>query len=95
MSAMEKIVNGEKRKKEDADPKERLFIHMKYHPRGITRRQIRAAFDTTCNNFHGTAAETKQATVAFSQPTNLKVEDKLTSARFYPNSSRWEIPSIN
>jgi len=42
------------RKKVNADPKQRLFIHIKYQPKGISRQQIRAAFDKTCGNFSDT-----------------------------------------
>ena len=59
--------------------KDRLFLHLPFHPRGISRSELRAAFDATCNNFKGTRAEVKQVTVAFSRPTNLR--DRLVSAR--------------
>ena len=70
------------RKTEDVSPRDRLFLHLKYHPRGITRQQLRAAFDATCDSFNGTSAAVKQVTVAFSRARNLK--DALTSARFRP-----------
>ena len=55
---------------------------MKYHPRGVSRQQLRAAFDETCGNFSGTGAAVKQVTVALSRPRNLR--ESLVSARFRP-----------
>ena len=72
--------------KEEVDSSKRFFIHLKYHPRGITRQQVRAAFDDTCDNFRGTAAEVEQVTVALSRPTNLN--DELISARLYQPRGR-------
>ena len=72
--------------KSKRDSSKRFFIHMKYHPRGITRQQVRAAFDDTCDNFRGTAAEVEQVTVALSRPTNLS--DELISARLYQPKGR-------
>ena len=66
---------------EKNDKEERCFIHMKYHPRGISRQQIRTIFDETCNNFNNTAAKVERVTVALSRATNLK--DELTSAKLY------------
>ena len=66
---------------EDDNNNDRLFIHMKYHPRGISRQQIRTIFDETCDNFNDTAAKVERVTVALSRPTNLK--DELTSARLH------------
>ena len=57
--------NDAPRKRDDVDPKQRLFVHMKYHPKGISRQQIRAAFDKTCDSFSGTRAAIEQMTVAF------------------------------
>ena len=64
-------------KLENNDKEER---HMKYHPRGISRQQIRTIFDETCNNSN-TAAKVERVTVALSRATNLK--DELTSAKLY------------
>ena len=58
---------------EEIDSNERTFIHMEYHPNGISRRQLHEAFDETCDMFTGTEAAIKQVTVAFSRPPNLKV----------------------
>ena len=81
MDAANKLETPTPRIRDDVDPSKRLFVHIKYHPKGISHRQLREAFDTTCDNFRGTAAAVDQMTVAFSRPTNLK--DELTSARFY------------
>ena len=59
--------------------RERIFLHLQCHPNGISRRELRAAFDATCDDFRGTPAEVEQVTAAFSGPPNLK--DRLTSAR--------------
>ena len=66
---------------ENNDKEDRLFIHMKYHPYGISRQQIRTIFDENCNNFNDTTAKVERVTVALSRPTNLK--DELTSAKLY------------
>ena len=58
-----------------------LFIHMKYHPLGISRQQIRTIFDEICNNFNDTAAKVERVTVPLSRPANLK--DELISAKLY------------
>lgn len=71
---------------EEVKRRDRLFIHMKYHPRGITRCQIRTAFDRICDNFRDTAAEIKQVTIAFSRPKNLR--DELVSARLHQPEGR-------
>ena len=74
--------NDAPRNRENVNPKQRLLVHMKYHPKGISRQQIRAAFDKTCDSFSGTRAAVEQMTVAFLRLRSLK--DELTSARFYP-----------
>ena len=66
---------------ENNDKEEIIFIHMKYHPRGISRQQVRTIFDETCNNFNGTAAKVERVTVALLRATNLK--DELASAKLY------------
>ena len=82
VKAAQKIEFGQHNQmKEEIDSNERTFIHMEYHPNGISRRQLREAFDETCDMFTGTEAAIKQVTVAFSRPPNLK--DKLTSARLH------------
>ena len=45
---------------ENNDKDDRLFIHMKYHPRGIIRQQIRTIFDETCDSFNNTTAKVKR-----------------------------------
>ena len=81
MSAANKLELEAPKPKEQGGRDNRLFIHMQYHPNGISRQEIRAAFEETCDSFRGTAAEVGQVTVAFSRPPNLK--DKLTSARLH------------
>ena len=79
---IESNVPRRNQKDDTVDPRERSFIHMEYHPNGISRQQIRQAFDETCGSFCGTRAAVDQITVAYSRPRNLR--DELTSARFYP-----------
>ena len=45
---------------ENNDKEKRLFIHVKYHPCGISRQQIRTMFDKTCNNFNDTATKVEK-----------------------------------
>ena len=66
---------------ENNDKEERIFIHMKYHPRGIGRQQVRTIFGEICNNINSTAAKVERVTIALSHATNLK--DELTSAELY------------
>ena len=80
LHAVGELEKGSPSRKSDSNQRQRLFVHMKYHPRGISAQQIRAAFDKTCGNFEGTKAAVKEITVAFSRAPNLK--DELTSARF-------------
>jgi hypothetical protein len=84
LTAADKIESNRPRFRPDIPPRERLFIHAKYHRHGITRKEIRAAFNATCSSLLTMPGmEINQVTVALSRPTNLK--DDLTSARFYPN----------
>ncbi|KAL7548610.1 hypothetical protein ACHAWF_011884 [Thalassiosira exigua] len=53
--------------------RDRLFLHMQYHPHGVLRHDLCSAFNVACDNFCGI--------VAFSRPPNLK--DRLTSARLH------------
>ena len=70
-----------KGKESDLTSNRRTFVHLQYHPHGLSRTQVRAAFDETCDNFRGTDAEIDQLTVAFSRPRNIR--DELISARLH------------
>ena len=67
--------------KESNNNNDRLFIHLKYHPRGISRQQIRTIFEEICDNINDTAAKVEKVTVALSRPKNLKGE--LVNAKLY------------
>src|SRR5210317_1005265 len=69
VEAAQKIEFGQHNQiQEEIDSNERTFLHVQYHPNGISRRQLREAFDDTCDMFTGTEAAIKQVTVAFSRP---------------------------
>ena len=70
-----------KGKESDTTSNRRAFVHLQFHPYGLSRTQVRAAFDETCDNFRGTDAEIDQLTVAFSRPRNIR--DELISARLH------------
>ena len=70
-----------KGKESELTSNRRTFVHLQYHPHGLSRTQVRAAFDETCDNFRGTDAEIDQLTVAFSRPRNIR--DELISARLH------------
>ena len=71
----------EKERESDTTSNRRAFVHLQYHPHGLSRAQVRDAFDKTCDNFKGTDAEIDQLTVAFSRPRNIR--DELISARLH------------
>jgi len=72
-------LNQPSTKKEEDTSNRRAFVHIQYHPEGLEQKQVRDAFNETCNNFSGTAIEVNQLTVALSRPKKLR--DELISAR--------------
>ena len=52
--------------------KERLFIHLEYHPCDISRKQIRTIYEATCGALFRDILGVKQTTIAYSRPTNVR-----------------------
>ncbi len=63
------------------DNKERLFIHMEYHPRDIPRKYVRAIYDSTCKETFEQVLGIKQFTVAYSRSRNIR--DLVTRAKIH------------
>lgn len=63
------------------DNKDRLFLHMEYHPNDIPRRHVRAIYDDICKDTFEKRLGIKQLTIAYSRPRNVK--DLLTRAKLH------------
>ena len=63
------------------DNKERLFIHMEFHPNDIPRKYIRAIYDNTCKDVFESVLNIHQFTTAYSRPRNIR--DLLTKAKLH------------
>lgn len=61
--------------------KERLFIHMEFHPNDIPRKYIRAIYDNTCKDVFESVLDIHQFTTAYSRPRNMR--DLLTKAKLH------------
>ena len=61
--------------------KERLFIHMEFHPNDIPRKYIRAIYDNTCKDVFESVLDIHQFTSAYSRPRNIR--DLLTKAKLH------------
>ncbi|KAL7523564.1 hypothetical protein ACHAWF_001384 [Thalassiosira exigua] len=51
--------------------KERLFIHIEYHPRGVSKHTTRMLYDLHCHYLFEDLLDIKQSTVAYSRPKNI------------------------
>ena len=61
--------------------KERLFIHMEYHPNDISKKSVRAIYEQHCKSTFESSLGIKQTTIAYSRAPNLK--DTLTKAKLH------------
>ena len=68
----------QERKVNTDNGRNRIFIHMEYHPIGIQRKEIRLAYhETCCDAFQDLATENvssiqiTETTIAYSRPQNL------------------------
>ena len=61
--------------------KERLFIHMEYHPNDIPKKSVRAIYEHCCKSTFEEVLDIQQTTIAYSRPPNLK--DTLTKAKLH------------
>ena len=69
----------------NTEDKNRIFLHWPYHPKDVSRQQIRDSYESTCespnydgesfkrmNNANGEVFMISRPTVAYSRPTNLR-----------------------
>ena len=68
----------QERKVNPDNGRNRIFIHMEYHPNGIPRKEIRLAYHETCGDaFQDLAIENvssikiTETSIAYSRPQNL------------------------
>ncbi len=60
--------------------RERLFIHMEYHPNDIPKKAVRALYEHYCkSSFERLGIQ--QLTIAYSRPPNIK--DSITKAKLH------------
>ena len=93
-----KITSNYKKTEKPLQSGNRIFFHLKYHKRDVSRQFVRDAYETTCDTLdtkgrsfkcYPTPDDTnmmiKQATIAYSRPQNLR--DKLISSKLYETES--------
>ena len=68
---LDEEASGHRKPRPEVDRKRRLFCHREYHPNDLSRREIRQAFDETCNGFVGTKVPIEQLTIAYSGARTL------------------------
>ena len=61
--------------------KERLFLHLEYHPNDIPRAAIRDIYDRHCQQLFEESLGIQQFTIAYSRPPNI--HDTLTKAKLH------------
>ena len=66
--------------------KERVFIHLEYHPNDIPRKAIREIYDLHCRDVFEAELDIQQVTVAYSRAPNIK--DTLTRAKLHQASGK-------
>lgn len=66
---------------EPASNKERLFIHLEYHPNDIPRKRIREIYNQHCSEVFERVLSIKQTTVCYSRAKNIK--DTVTKAKLH------------
>jgi hypothetical protein len=55
----------------EIDPRERLFLHMQYHPKDIPKDEIRQIYSDVCEELFARELNIKQFTIAYSRPTTI------------------------
>ena len=86
-----KLYSNTKKDKETLQSGNRIFFHLEYHKRDVSRQNIRDAYESTCESLndkghsfkcHPTPDDTNtminRATIAYSRPKNLR--DKLITS---------------
>ena len=66
--------------------KERLFLHLEYHPNGMPRSEIRQIYNSACGELLESRLGIKQMTVAYSRPKNVR--DVLVRAKLHQAPGR-------
>ena len=67
--------------KEALTNKERVFLHLEYHPNNIPRKLIRTIYNQNCGELFNEKLGIKQTTIAYSRAKNLR--DLLTQAKLH------------
>ena len=66
--------------------KERLFLHVEYHPNELPKGAIRETYNHTCGELFEKRLGIKQVTIAYSRPLNLL--ESLTKAKLHQAPGR-------
>ena len=66
--------------------KERLFLHLEYHPNELPKGAIRETYNHTCGELLEKRLGIKQVTIAYSRPLNLL--ESLTQAKLHQAPGR-------
>ena len=66
--------------------KERLFVHLEYHPNDISKHKVRLLYDTYCKQIFEDVLDIKQTTVAYSRPKNIR--ELVTKAKLHQAPGR-------
>ena len=67
--------------KEPLSNKERLFLHFEYHRCDIPKAQVRAIYNSTCNDLFERHLGIKQLTICYSRSTNIR--EAITKAKLH------------
>ena len=63
--------NAEMTPTAELDPRERLFLHMQFHPKDIPRGEVRQIYIDTCEEVFRDELDIKQFTIAYSKPKTI------------------------
>ena len=55
----------------DVDSRERLFLHMQFHPEDIPKGDVRQIYSDVCEELFADELDIKQFTIAYSRPTTI------------------------
>ena len=69
-----------------SDGKDRLFLHMEYHPDDIPRKHVRALYERHCKELFEQGLRITQTTAAYSRPQNIS--EALTWAKLHQESGK-------
>ena len=66
--------------------RDRLFIHLQYHPDDITRKKIQELFEEHCGELFRQELRIERPTIAYSRPPNIG--DYVTKAKLHQAPGR-------